>query len=88
MLRNPPVDYNYLWFIQLLHTAKDVSATVLEGDCTDMEIHLAATYFLISFISTLIYIETTSTYLLGKFNRASNPFMQIFLECLNNIFRL
>ena len=81
MLRNTPVDYNCLRFIQLLHTAKDVSATVLEGDCIDMEIHLAATHFLISFISTLIYIETTSTYLVGKFNCPSNPFLQIFLEC-------
>ena len=86
--RNTPVDYNYLRFIQLLHTANDVSTSVLEGDCIDMEIHLAATQILISFLSTLIYIETTSTYLVGKFNCVSNPFLYISLECLNNSFRL
>ena len=67
MHRNTPVDYINLQFIQSLHTAKDSSATVLEGDCIVMEIHLAAIHVQISFISILIYIETTSTYLVGKF---------------------
>ncbi|XP_015764361.1 PREDICTED: uncharacterized protein LOC107343317 [Acropora digitifera] len=38
-----------------------------------MEIHLAATQILISFISTLIYIETTSTYLVGECRQLSFP---------------
>ena len=67
MHTNTPVDYINLRFIQPLHTAKDISATVLEGDCIIMEIHLAAIRIQISFISILIYIETTSTYLVGKF---------------------
>ena len=52
--------------MQLFHPAKDLCATVLEDDCLIMEIQLAAIHIQFSLISTLIYIETISTFQVGK----------------------
>ena len=53
--------------MQLLHTAKDLSATVLEDDCLIMEVQLAAIHIQFSLMSTLIYVETISIFQVGKF---------------------
>ena len=53
--------------MQLFHTAKDLSATVLEDDCLIMKIQLAAIHIQFSLMSTLIYVETISTFEVGKF---------------------
>ena len=50
--------------MQLFHTVKDLSATVLEDDCLIMKIQLAAIHIQFSLMSTLIYghiIQTTFT---------------------------
>ena len=60
-------EYRNLPFMQLFHTAKDLSATVLEDDCLIMETQLAAIHIQFSLMSTLIYVETISTFQVGKF---------------------
>lgn len=63
--------------MQLFHTAKDLSATVLEDDCLIMEIQLAAIHIQFSLMSTIIYVETISTFQVGKFYSTWHPFLYI-----------